>query len=138
MKASDFLMLREFATTLYPRSRNDRTTPAPMPCEAPVTMTVFCLLAILLFLCSLSSLSYEQTVHLGSSVPACSAAMYAAYQSGQFASRCPLCFSCSPWAAAARRIALARSFADAKVVVAGSMRPGNRRLTSWTIHAFPS
>src|ERR1700722_4542195 len=46
MKVSDFLMLREFATTLYARSRNDWTTPAPMPCEAPVTMTVFCLLAI--------------------------------------------------------------------------------------------
>src|ERR1700726_1313416 len=46
MKVPDFLMLREFATTLYPRPRNDWTTPAPMPCEAPVTMTVFCLLAI--------------------------------------------------------------------------------------------
>jgi hypothetical protein len=46
--------------------------------------------------------------------------MYAAYQSGQFVSRCPLLFSCFPWAAAARRIALARSFADAKVVVVGS------------------
>src|ERR1700756_2401984 len=46
MKVSDFLMLREFATTWYPRSRNDWTTPAPMPCEAPVTMTVFCLLAM--------------------------------------------------------------------------------------------
>src|SRR5882724_3313038 len=46
MKVSDLLMLREFATTLYPRSRNDWTTPAPMPCEAPVTRTVFGLLAI--------------------------------------------------------------------------------------------
>jgi hypothetical protein len=73
-------------------------------------------------------------VQIGSSVPACSAAMYAAYQSDQFASG----ISCSPRAAAARRIALARSFADAKVVAAGSMRPGNRRLTSWTIHALPS
>ncbi len=50
--------------------------------------------------------------------------MYAAYQSGQFASRCPVRFSCSPWAASARRRALARSFADAKAVVAASMRPG--------------
>src|SRR5215510_11374056 len=41
-----FDMLREVATTLYPRSRNAWTTAAPMPCEAPVTMTVF-LLAIL-------------------------------------------------------------------------------------------
>ena len=47
--------------------------------------------------------------HVGSSVPACSATMYAAYQSGQFASRCPVRFSCSPWAASARRSALARS-----------------------------
>jgi hypothetical protein len=58
--------------------------------------------------------------------------MYAAYHSGQFASRCPLLFSCWPWAAAARRIALARSLADAKVVVAGSMRPGARCVTSCT------
>src|SRR5580704_12415692 len=46
MKVPDFLMLRELATTLYPRSTNDWTMPAPMPCEAPVTMAVFCLLAI--------------------------------------------------------------------------------------------
>ena len=43
----------------------------------------------------------------------------AAYQSGQFASRCPVRFSCCPWAAAARRSALARSLADANVVVPG-------------------
>src|ERR1700675_2014011 len=41
-----FVMFREFATTLYPRSRNDWATPAPMPCEPPVTMTVFFLFAI--------------------------------------------------------------------------------------------
>ena len=35
-----------------------------------------------------------------------------------------------PWAAAARRSALARSFADAKVVVAGSVRPGSRVVIS--------
>ena len=34
--------------------------------------------------------------HVGNSVPACSATMYAAYQSGQFSSRCPVRFSCSP------------------------------------------
>src|SRR5678816_1195834 len=44
----------------------------------------------------------------GSSVPACSADMYFAYQSGQFASAPPMRFSCTPWAAAARRSALAR------------------------------
>src|SRR5580692_9375535 len=36
------VMFREFATTLYPRSRNDWAAAAPIPCEAPVTMTVFC------------------------------------------------------------------------------------------------
>ena len=41
---------------------------------------------------------------VGSSAPACSATMYAAYQSGQFSSYWPpVRFSCSPWAAAARR-----------------------------------
>ena len=47
--------------------------------------------------------------HVGSSVPACSATIYAAYQAGQFSSRCPVRFSCCPWAASARRSALARS-----------------------------
>jgi len=52
--------------------------------------------------------------------------MYAAYQSGQFASRCPVRFSCSQCAASARRRALARSFDEAKAVSARSMRPGSR------------
>jgi hypothetical protein len=55
-------------------------------------------------------------VYCGSSSPACSATMYAAYQSGQFASRCPVRFSCSPWAASARRSALARSAVDPNAV----------------------
>src|SRR4051794_7443525 len=48
--------------------------------------------------------------HSGSGLPACSATMYSAYQSGQFAS-CwpPLRFSCSPWAVAARLSAAASS-----------------------------
>ena len=75
--------------------------------------------------------------HCGGSPPACSTTMYAAYQSG-FSSRCPVRFSCSPWAASARRSALARSFADAKVVVAESMRPGSRVVTSWNNHPLPS
>ena len=54
------LMLREFATTLYPRSRNDCATPAPMPCEAPVTITVFFLLAIS---ASLAVVSKRETAH---------------------------------------------------------------------------
>ena len=37
-----------------------------------------------------------EVVHCGNSAPACSATMKAAYQSGQFASRCPVRFSCSP------------------------------------------
>ena len=74
--------------------------------------------------------SHVIVVYCGSSSPTCSATMYAAYQSGQFASRCPVRSSCSPWAASARRSALARSFADAKVIVAGSMRPGSRVVIS--------
>src|SRR6202521_2272869 len=76
--------------------------------------------------------------HVGSSVPGRSATMYAAYQSGQFASRCPVRFSCSPWAASARRSALAKSFAEAKLVVAGSTRPGSRVVISWNSHPLPS
>src|SRR5207237_9820620 len=77
-------------------------------------------------------------IHWGNSLPACSATMYAAYQSGQFASRCPVRFSCSQWAASARRNALDRSFTDAKVVVAGSMRPGSRVVISWNSQPLPS
>jgi len=76
--------------------------------------------------------------HVGSSVPACSATMYAAYQLGQFASRCPVRFSCWPWAAAARRSALARSFAEANAVSGRSMRPGSRVVTSCDSHPLPS
>src|SRR6516162_1246148 len=37
----DGVIFRELATTLKPRATNAFTTPAPMPCEAPVTMAVF-------------------------------------------------------------------------------------------------
>ena len=76
--------------------------------------------------------------YVGSSVPACSATMYSAYQSGQFASACPMRFSCSPWAAAARRSALARSPAEANVVSAVSTRPGSRVVTSCNSQPLPS
>src|SRR5262249_45008637 len=68
--------------------------------------------------------------YFGSSLPDCSATMYAAYQSDQFASRTPVSFSCSPWAASARRIAFAKSLAVANVVAAESMRPARRVVIS--------
>ncbi|HEY0934545.1 MAG TPA: hypothetical protein VGD91_12465 [Trebonia sp.] len=64
--------------------------------------------------------------------------MYAAYQSGQFASACPVRFSCSPCAAAACRSAAARSAADEQAVAAGSTRPGSRVVTSCSSQELPS
>src|SRR5262245_50492080 len=40
------VMFREFATTLYPRSRNASTSPAPIPREAPVIIVVLPVFAI--------------------------------------------------------------------------------------------
>src|SRR5690349_23662342 len=37
----DWVTFRELATTLKPRSTKPFTIPAPIPCEAPVTMAVF-------------------------------------------------------------------------------------------------
>src|SRR5205807_3354675 len=37
----DWVTFRELATTLNPRSTNAFTIPAPIPCDAPVTMAVF-------------------------------------------------------------------------------------------------
>src|SRR6202046_2449053 len=76
--------------------------------------------------------------HWGSSVPACSATMYLAYQSGQFGSAAPMRFSCSPWAADARRSALARSPAELNEVTPESMRPGSRVVTSCSSQTLPS
>jgi hypothetical protein len=78
--------------------------------------------------------SQQRLIYCGRSLPACSPTMYFAYQS-QFASRCPVRFSCSPWAASARRNALARSLAEANVA-AGSSR--SRVVISWSSQAFPS
>ena len=76
--------------------------------------------------------------YTGSSVPACSATMYAAYQVGQSASRSPVRFSCSPWAASARRIALARSLAEPNAVSVASTRPGSRVVISCSSQLLPS
>src|SRR6266480_2988015 len=78
------------------------------------------------------------SAHCGNSVPACSATMYLAYQSGQFASLSPVRFSCSPWAASARRSALDSSLTELKVVAAESIRPGRRVVISWSSQRFPS
>src|SRR5205085_9477300 len=39
-RSFDFVAFRAVPTTLYSRARNARTIPAPMPCDAPVTITV--------------------------------------------------------------------------------------------------
>ena len=86
--------------------------------------------------------------------PACSCSMYCAYQSG---SACPICSSCRPCAAAARRRAAARSAAESKVACievpllckdcrpAGSASPGPGPVTgpewvviSWSSQPLPS
>src|SRR5262249_37831678 len=46
----DWVSFSELATTLKPRSTNAFTIPAPMPCEAPVTMAVLCLLPMVGYL----------------------------------------------------------------------------------------
>jgi hypothetical protein len=56
---------------------------------------------------------------------------------GQSASAWPVRASCSPWAAAARRNARARSSAEPHAV-SPSTRPGNRAVTSCTSHPLPS
>ena len=63
--------------------------------------------------------------------------MYRAYQSGQFSSALPMRFSCSPWAAAARRSALARSLRTERHP-GGSTRPGSRAVTSCKSQVLPS
>src|SRR6516164_1750356 len=46
----DWVTFRELATTLKPRSANAFTIPAPIPCEAPVTMAVFGELLMVVYL----------------------------------------------------------------------------------------
>src|ERR1700710_1035925 len=40
-------MEREVPTTRYPRVRSACASPAPMPCDAPVTMATFCCLLMI-------------------------------------------------------------------------------------------
>ena len=76
--------------------------------------------------------------HVGSSAPACSATMYAAYQSGQFSSRLPVRFSCSPWAAAAPP-QRARQVGDARRTPSRRVdRPGSRVVISCSSQPLPS
>src|SRR5262245_54195558 len=76
--------------------------------------------------------------HDGSGLPACSRILYSAYQLGQSASRFPIRFSYSPWAASARRSALASSVDEVNVVTSASTRPGNRAVTSCNSQPLPS
>src|SRR5262249_48384308 len=46
----DWVTFRELATTLNPRRANAFTIPAPIPCEAPVTMAVFRWLLMVVYL----------------------------------------------------------------------------------------
>ena len=64
--------------------------------------------------------------------------MYAAYQSGQFSSRTPVRFSCSPWAFSARRNALARSLVEPNEIAPRSIRPGRRVVICCSSHSVPS
>ena len=61
--------------------------------------------------------------------------MKAAYQSGKFASRCPLRFSYSWWAASVRKSVLAK---PPWMRMPYQIRPGSRVVTSWTSHVLPS
>src|SRR5882762_8509296 len=46
----DWVTFRELATTLKPCSTNAFTISAPIPCDAPVTMAVFCGLLMVVYL----------------------------------------------------------------------------------------
>src|SRR5437773_7750230 len=58
----DWVTFRELATTLKPRSTKAFTIPAPIPCEAPVTMAVFRGLLMVGYLKNV--LSLEKSIHV--------------------------------------------------------------------------
>ena len=81
---------------------------------------------------------WSPIAHVGSSVPACSATMYAAYQQGQSAFRSPVRFSCWPCASSARRSAL-RQVAHRPVRGRHRpTRPGSRVVISCSSQPLPS
>src|SRR5262249_677526 len=58
----DWVTVRELATTLKPRSTNAFTIPAPIPCQAPATMAVFCGPLMVVHLKNV--LSLEKSIHV--------------------------------------------------------------------------
>src|SRR5712672_3158467 len=61
----DWVTFRELATTLKPRSTNPLTIPAPIPCEAPVTMAVFRWSLMVAYLEKVLSLEKTQFTGIG-------------------------------------------------------------------------
>src|SRR6267143_131426 len=59
----DWVIFRELAMTLKPRSTNSFTIPAEIPCDAPVTMAVFRELLMVVYLENVLSL---ETIRVGS------------------------------------------------------------------------
>src|SRR6266849_2826487 len=59
----DWVTFRELATTLKPRSTNPFTIPAPIPCDAPVTIAVFRVLLMIVYLENDFSLARKSPSH---------------------------------------------------------------------------
>src|SRR5580700_2852780 len=63
-----WLIFREVATTEYPRSKNARTTAAPIPCEPPVTITVALLAIVAPLKITVAAPTIKQPLSLAGSV----------------------------------------------------------------------